>query len=415
MDNMEFFNASKYYLEDIIDGNVRQNQINIRFNNNNVNLYSKNVLIQSKLKKEDIRTKEPYYQNINYEAIIKKYPHDYQNDLEFINSEIATLLNIPSAKIYRLFTDNNLRGLIQISTLKSNEQIISVDKLVNRIIGLIKTKNMDYSSWLEEYFALPEKKLTEPLKDANQINKVITMGIKVIESFFNFDDLTKEKLEKAYLRMIYFDLISHNSLRNFNDYDIMLDNKGHFSRFSPLTVFNIAIESPNYYLFNNQYLDVSALFSVLYDNYYDAIKDISKGILENYQAYLNSINLIIESNTNSDISAKIKAGYQISFDLIKTLETIHSRNYGESKLDIAMTQTSINLNAVNKNQQVHQKYDNYNKNKTIANDLDETVAIKIEPKKKSNWGKHLLLILLGLILLCGIGIGIAYIIMITYE
>jgi hypothetical protein len=415
MDNSDFFNASKYYLEDIVDGNKRQNNININFNGNNLNLYSKKVLIESQIKKEDLKTHKEYYQSVYYDAIIKKYPQEYQNDLELINSEIATLLNIPSAKIYRLSTENNSRGLIQISSLKRNEQVISIDKLVNRIISLLKTHNMDSTNWLDAYFALPMKDNNKPLKDASLIKVIIDMGLKTIESFFNLDDSVKLKLEKDYIRMLYFDLISHNSIRNFNDYEIMLDNNGHFSRFSPLNNFNIDQEINEYYLFNNQYLDYNTLFSVLYDNYYDDIKEISKGITENFNAYLTSINLIIDSNVNSAISMKIKKNYQTSLNLVKTLETIHSETYDESKLDIAMTQTSINLNAVNRNQAVHQKYDNYNISENNIDDLDETVAISVEPKKKNNLGKHILLIILVLLLLCGIGVGIAYLIMITYE
>lgn len=213
--------------------------------------------------------------------------------------------------------------------------------------------------------------------------------------------------------MILFDLLTNNAIRDFGSYNILLDYNGTFKRFSPIYDYNNNIEAKKYYCLNNVFIDRTSILSILYKNYYSYIRELSRSLMENYSAYLDSINLIIDSNMDNS-SEIVKRNININIDVLKSLELIHEEQIGESKLDIAMTQTSINLTAVNNNQLVHQKYDNLNKAKSTDN-IEDDVKIKVEPKRKTHNGMNIFIFILGLIFLCAIGIGIAYLLMLYYE
>jgi hypothetical protein len=411
----DFYNSQLYYLVDVFAGEIKKSRINFRLiSNSSYNLKNaKEVEIESKVKKLNSLTGQEYYAIIKHKAFIKMTPNKYSDSLDVISSEIAGLFNIPSSKVYYLETNDNLRGVINIDVKKHDEQEISIDKLFNRIINLLKSKNMDMSQWLKAYLALPQNNLNNIIDDEVNIRIVVDSTINIIKSFFRLSDQENELLIKNYILMIFFDLLSNNIYRDFNSYSILLSYQGIFSRLAPIYDYNNELDNKEYYRLNNVYINKTGLLSVLYKDYYKYIREISRGILENYKAYLDSISLIVTCNMDSEYVEIIKNNYKINMDVIKTLELLHEEQVGESKLDIAMTQTSINLTAVNNNQMIHQKYDNYNKNK--LSEEPEEVQIKVEPHKKSSVLSNVFMFILGIIFLCLVGVGIAYLIMLYYE
>ena len=412
--NNDFFNQQVYYLVDIFAGNYKKSRIVFRLiNNSTYNLKNaKEVEIESKIKKVNQVTGQEYYSVLKHKAFIKSSDNDYSDNLDVINSEIASLLSIPASKVYHLETDNNLKGIINIGVQKSDEQQISIDKLFERIISLLKTKNMEVNDWIKGYLAINKGDDNFLVSSEADIINTIDVGINIIKVFFRLNENEINVLKRNYIQMIFFDLLTNNAVRNFNSYSILLDYNGTFKRLAPIYEYNNELYGKKYYCLNRVFIDRTSLLSILYKNYYSYIREISRGLMENYSAYINSINLIIDSNMNNN-NEMVKKNININMDVFKSLELIHEEQFGESKLDVAMTQTSINLTAVNNNQLVHQKYDNLNKKADIEEKGE--VKIRVEPQKHNHNFVNVMIIALGLVFLCSIGIGIAYLIMLYYE
>ena len=282
--------------------------------------------------------------------------------------------------------------------------------LFKRVLSLLKTRNLGSLDWLTSYYKIPKNSEKMLISDEENIK----LFINIMGLFVKMDTQEKDKLKKSYIEMIFFDLISSNTYRNFNSYSILLDSKGHFTRFAPIYDYNNLISSNNFYCLNGIFIKKDAILNLLYKYYYHYIKNISRGLMENYKAYIESIDLIIDSNLNMEEAEIVKNNYHVNLDNVKSLEILHQDDYGENKLDIAITKTSINLNAINNNQMVHQIYDKYEKD-TSLKEMDDTIKIKVEPKKKNSIGKNIFLFILVLIVLCAIAVGITYFIIVYYE
>src|SRR5574344_2119593 len=165
--NNVFYNSQIYYLVDVFAGTLKKSRINFRLINNSVyNLKNaKEVEIESKIKKVNSLNGQEYYSVIKHNAFIKKSVNNYSDSLDVISSEISSLFGIPSSKVYHLEADNGLTGVINIGVKKSDEQEITIDKLYNRIISLLKSKNMDLTPWLKSYLALPQNNENNILTD----------------------------------------------------------------------------------------------------------------------------------------------------------------------------------------------------------------------------------------------------------
>ena len=410
--NNEFFNSKEYYLIDTFNGEVEKSLLKFDVIHNSI--YKLNnaveVAIESKTKEFDLTTGEDIYTESIYQAFMKSSVDTYKDDLDIINSEIADLLDIKASKVYRVETDNNSFGIVNINTKKSDNNQINLDTLVNSLIKLIKEKNVTVTSWLKDYFSLPKTDANLLLNSENDVISVIEMTVNTLSILFRLTKEETEKLRKDYIKMIFFDLISNNSNRSFNTYSVIATIDMKFIELSPVYDYNNDLDNNSYYILNNQYIDKNAIMSCLFHKYYHYIKTISKGLSDNYNIYMESINLIVDNNINGIYANQIKDNFKANIDTIKSLENIHSKEYNESKLDVAMTQTSINLNALNKNQMVHSKYKNKNKNKPVRVEDVSDVKIKVEPKQESSKLKNILLILFGIILFIGIIVGIIFIV-----
>ena len=411
--NNNFFKSNNYYLLDLIDGEIKRNKI--IFSIINKSKYSLRnaveVEIENKKKEYDSKTGEEYYTTSKYEAFIKSSTETYREDLDIINSEIAYLLDIPSSKVFRLENEEHQKGIANFGVKEDNEKQINLDELVNKLISYLKASKFSLTPWLNDYFSLPKTSSMDVIHNENEINSVIEMGINTIITILRLSPKQIEDLKNAYFRMIFFDLLTNNTYRAFNNYSVLITENATYSRLAPIYDYNNDLEVNNYYLLNNIYIEKNAILSLLYRKYYEYIKNISRGLTENYSLYLESINLIIENNTDKEYVNVIKDRFKSNLDTIKTLELVHSRSHNENKLDIAMTQTSINLNALNRNQLIQSKYNVKKKSEPIkVVDKDEVKVIVETQKKPSNVGKNIFLIILGIILVLGIGIGVAYLV-----
>jgi hypothetical protein len=212
--------------------------------------------------------------------------------------------------------------------------------------------------------------------------------------------------------MLLFDFISNNSLRGFNTYSIIVNKDLSFKKLAPIYDYNNELTSSNIYLLNNVYIDKSALISTLFSKYYEYIKKITKGLRDNSGLYLESMNLIIKNNIDEVNALSIMHNYKTNVEVIKSLENSHSKEMPENRLDLAMTQTSINLNALNKNQMVHSKYRIIKKEEVNKVEKQEDIKIKVEEEKKeSNTFFNIVMVILAIIFTMGIIAGVVYLVL----
>ncbi len=412
--NEEFFNSKEFYLVDTFNGIVKKSRIKFDVVNNSkyklVN--TKEIAIESKTRKVDNETGEEYYAPSMYEAFMKSSNDKTRDDLDIINSEIADLLDIAASKVYRIETDTNMCGVVNISVKDQSEQQIGLDMLVNKVIKLIKERTIDLNPWLKSYFSLPIGDKTYVVNSEADVVSTIEMGIRSISLLFKLNDEQLENLKTDYIKMLLFDFISNNSLRGFNTYSIIVNKDLSFKKLAPIYDYNNELTSNNVYLLNNVYIDKSALISTLFSKYYEYIKKITKGLRDNAGLYLESMNLIIKNNIDEVNALSIMHNYKTNVEVIKSLENSHSKEMPENRLDLAMTQTSINLNALNKNQMVHSKYRIIKKEEVNKVEKQEDIKIKVEEEKKeSNTFFNIVMVILAIIFTMGIIAGVVYLVL----
>ena len=412
--NEEFFNSKEFYLVDTFNGIVKKSRIKFDIVNNSkyklVN--TKEIAIESKTRKIDNETGEEYYAPSMYEAFMKSSNDKTRDDLDIINSEIADLLDIAASKVYRIETDTNMCGVVNISVKDQSEQQIGLDMLVNKVIKLIKERTIDLNPWLKSYFSLPIGDKTYVVNSEADVVSTIEMGIRSISLLFKLNDEQLENLKTDYIKMLLFDFISNNSLRGFNTYSIIVNKDLSFKKLAPIYDYNNELTSNNVYLLNNVYIDKSALISTLFSKYYEYIKKITKGLRDNAGLYLESMNLIIKNNIDEVNALSIMHNYKTNVEVIKSLENSHSKEMPENRLDLAMTQTSINLNALNKNQMVHSKYRIIKKEEVNKVEKQEDIKIKVEEEKKeSNTFFNIVMVILAIIFTMGIIAGVVYLVL----
>jgi|GEM_PF-5602179 len=412
--NEEFFNSKEFYLVDTFNGIVKKSRIKFEvINNSKYKLVNtKEIAIESKTRKVDNETGEEYYAPSMYEAFMKSSVDKTRDDLDIINSEIADLLDIAASKVYRIETDTNMCGVVNISVKDQSEQQIGLDMLVNKVIKLIKERTIDLNPWLKSYFSLPIGDKTYVVNSEADVISTIEMGIRSISLLFKLNDEQLENLKTDYIKMILFDFISNNSLRGFNTYSIIVNKDLSFKKLAPVYDYNNELTTSNVYLLNNVYIDKSALISTLFSKYYEYIKKITKGLRDNSGLYLESMNLIIKNNIDEVNALTIMHNYKTNVEVIKSLENSHSKEMPENRLDLAMTQTSINLNALNKNQMVHSKYRIIKKEEVNKVEKQEDIKIKVEEEKKeSNTFFNIVMVILAIIFTMGIIAGVVYLVL----
>ncbi len=407
--NKDFFIANDFYLVDKINGEDKKSKILFNIINNSTIKVDNAVEVAIENKSQDVDTNTG--SDLVYQGFIKSSIDSYKDELELINSEIADLFDVNSTKIFKVINSNNVYGIVNVDSKEKDEQKVSVDILINKLVSLIKSKGITLTSWLKDYFSLPKTSPNMYINKEKDIVSAIEMTLNTLNVLFRLNNDEYELLKSDYIKMIFFDLISNNYNRTFNNYSVVMNTNSKFKKLSPVYTFNNELDVKSYYILNNIYIDKDAILSTLFHKYYPYIKKISRGISDNYGLYLESINLIIDNNIKEDIANQLKNNYKTNIETIKSLENINSKEYPESKLDLAMTQTSINLNALNKNQMIHCKYKVRKQENIEKVEGVSEIKIKVEPKKKeSNTFSKVIIGLLIVALLVGIGIGIFYII-----
>ncbi len=405
-----FMESNKYYLVDIFHGKPKISNINIqKKENSQYNLTNrKEVEIISKNKKIDPNTGEEVYTLSKIGGFIKCSLNSYSDDLDIINQEIATLLGIPSSKIFRLVSEDNIKGTINIS-INDDAIQLNLETIMKESIKRAKMNRSLDITWLKKYAMLPINEETSPITNVEQIDDLITTTIEAIRHNFRLTDIEEKKIIKGYVLMLLLDYITGQEYRDFKDYSILVSKDKRIT-FAPVYDFNNTLSNKDVIRLNNKYVSKEALIVTLFNKYYSYFKGIARGLNENIDSYKKSIKLIIDNNTTSQYQEIITKNIFSNLDNLMDLENEKKLNFGESRIDMVLTQTSINLNAVNRNQEIRNKYEVLDPNKNSLKEIEDKM-LKITEKKKEKKkisASFIIGVIIGLLVLVGVVIFSIY-------
>lgn len=400
-DIQKFMTSAKYYLVDIFHGKPKISNINInKKETSKYNLTNRmEVEITSKTKKIDPKTGEEIYTLSKTGGFIKCSENSYSDDLDIINQEIATLLGVPSSKIFRLVSEDNIRGTINISISDDLVQL-NLELIIKETFKRVKNGTLTDIDWIKKYAMLPITASNEAITDVNKIAELIDFSIFAIKSNFHLTEKEEQSLIKNYILMLLLDYVTGQEYRDFKDYSILVDREKHVS-FAPVYDFNNTLTNSNVIRLNNKYVSKEALIATLFNKYYNYFKDISRGLNENIDSYKKSIKLIIDNNTTKEYQDIITNNIFTNLNNLIELEKEKRIDFGESRIDMVLTQTSINLNAVNRNQEIRNKYELVDPNKNSLKEIEDKmlkITKKPKVKKKLSIG-FIISIVIGIIIM----------------
>ena len=403
-----FYNADKYFLVDTINGTLKASNINLKaIPNSPTNLKGRmtyKVLSKKRIDEKD--SDKEIYTSVETLGFLRTSFDPYQEDLDVINYEVLKLLGINAMPAFHLLTKEKLRGSILISSLTLKDEIYTIEDLSKRMVMLIKEEKRAIPTFLANYIHLNDSSKSSPLIDTNLIKEIIDFPINIISYVFNLDSKSLYKIKNTYINYLLGQLLLNQNQINLNTYGIYYNKENNIINLIPLYNYNNTLEKNESVSLNNKYVDKEVLIDALYTYYYDFFKDISRGLNENVSAYKKSIGMIIDNNTSSKYAKIITENLFGNIDHLTNEEEEHRLSFGESRIDMALTQTSINLNAVNRNQEVRNKYEESHYKVLLEPPKEESeekeVNIKVEaekPPKKSHYGSIFLAIFIILIIL----------------
>ena len=422
-----FYNADKYFLVDTIHGNLKASNINlVPLSNALINLYNRRTFkVLSKKRIVDEITGKESFVPIESLGFLHTSDSPYQDDLDVISYEVLKLLGINAMPAFHLLTQEKLRGSILISALNLSDEVYTIEDLSKKIVLMIKENKSAIPEFLLSYIHLGSNNKNSPIMDMKVVKELIDFPINIISYVFNLDSKALYKIKLNYINYLLGMYVINQNNIELNTYGVYKSKTSSIVSMLPAFNYSKSLEKSNVVNLNNKYVDKEVFLNTLFNGYYEFFKDISRGLMENVSAYKKSMSLIIDNNT-SGRDAKVITG--ILFDLIDNvagLEEEHRLSFGESRIDMALTQTSINLNAVNHNQEVRNKYEKVEEHYKVTGDISpkedigeekpkspekEMVKVKVEeakPVKKGHLGSIIWAIVIILIVVA-IGFGAYY-------
>lgn len=419
-----FYNADKYFLVDTIHGNLKASNINlVPLSNALINLYSRRTFkVLSKKRIVDEITGKESFVPIESLGFLHTSDSPYQDDLDVISYEVLKLLGINAMPAFHLLTQEKLRGSILISALNLSDEVYTIEDLSKKIVLMIKENKSTIPEFLLSYIHLGSNSKNSPIMDMKVVKELIDFPINIISYVFNLDSKALYKIKLNYINYLLGMYVINQNNIELNTYGIYKSKTSSIVSMLPAYNYSKTLEKSNIVNLNNKYVDKEVFLNTLFNGYYEFFKDISRGLMENVSAYKKSMSLIIDNNT-SGRDAKVIT--DILFGLIDNvagLEEEHRLSFGESRIDMALTQTSINLNAVNHNQEVRNKYEKVEQHYKVTGDISpkddigkekpkspekEMVKVKVEeakPVKKGHLGSIILaIIIIAIIIIIGFG------------
>ena len=360
------------------------------------------------------------------------------DDYEIIKTDIAELLDIDHEEAKRIVTEEKNIGVFTLLNYSKNiETRISATTVLNHIIEYINKGEItgQEAEWITRVLQYPAISKGNAIKDPEQIEDIINLGsyclIKEIElqTGTPLEHKTKDAIEKHYIRMVLFDYLIGRKYRGLDYCLISKVNEQskpiwYDAYLSPISVSNgldkDMLVGPGEYVLNNKLVDQEVLLNVLFDKHYREIKKMTEALNDAKKLYTDAISRIVYNNISLDLAQKLES------ELIKSLEKIAktqadkegalSKEEKTNKVERTMATQSLNVRVTAKLDLIQKKYPINPKDhpellekKQIT---EEDIKLIVEEEKKTSGGfAATAMIIAAIALICGIGIGIAYVLM----
>lgn len=362
----------------------------------------------------------------------------YIDDYDIIKGDIAELLDIDHEETKRIVTEEQNVGVFTLLNYSKNiETRISATTVLNHIIqhtnsGVIAEEEC---SWIKKVMQYPAVSKGNGIIDKEQINDIINLGIysltKEIElqKGLSLDDKTKDALKKNYLRMILFDYIIGRKYRGLDYYLISKMNEQGKPEWidaylSPISISNSVekdeLVADNEYIINNKLVNKEVLLEVLFEQHFSEIRKMTEAINDALKLYKDAISRIAYNNTSLEKARLIEETIIKNLEKIAKMQTKIEENLDKeqktNKVERTMATQSLNVRVTTKLDLIQKRYPINPKDHPELLDkkniTEDDIKLIVEEEKKSSGGFAATTLVLGAIaLICGIGLGIAIVIM----
>lgn len=360
----------------------------------------------------------------------------YIDDFDIIKADIAELFDIDHEETKRIVNDDiNVGVFTALNYSKDIETRISATTILNHVISYInsgKVPNKDIA-WISETFSLPKTEKGKAIKDHTQIENIINLALYALiceieaQSKAKMNASQKDLLVKSFIRMILFDYIIGRKHRGLDYYLITtIDGLGMpiwtDAHLSPISV-STTLEKDesvgeNEYLLINRHIDRNELIKVLFKKFYNEIKKMAEALNDAKKLYKDAINRIIYNNTDINRSQELEKIINTNFDIVTKLQAEKERQEHKenriNKIEKTMATQSLNIRVTAKLDLIQKKYPiNPKDHPELLNKIDkstENIKLVVENKKRGFATTAVIISLIALI--CGLGFGIAYVLII---
>lgn len=231
--------------------------------------------------------------------------------------------------------------------------------------------------------------------------------------------------------MIFFDYLIGRKYRGFDYYLISKINEQGKpvwldAYLSPISVSNSiekdSLVGDNEYLLNNKLVNKEALIQVLFKSYYRELRKLIEAINDAKKLYNDAISRIIYNNTDINSAALLEDNISKNFDRVAKMqhdiEDKLDKEQKTNKVERTMATQSLNVRVTAKLDLIQKKYpinpkehpELLKEHKKVQD--QDGINLIVEEEKKSSAGFATTAILISAVsLICGIGIGIAYVLM----
>ena len=359
------------------------------------------------------------------------------DDYDIIKAEIAELLDVDHEEIKRLVNDEHNIGIFTLLNYSKNiETRISATTVLNHIISYVNSGVItgEEAEWITKIMQYPVVSKGSGITDKEQIDNIINIGtyslIKEIElqKGISLEEKTKEAIKKNYYRMILFDYIVGRKYRGLDYYLISKINEQGKpewidSYLSPISVSN-SIEKDeqvgdNEYHLNNKLLNKDLLIEVLFENHYPEIRKMTEAINDAMKLYKDAISRIAYNNTDLEHARMIEELTISNLEKIAKLQNDKEEKLDKeqktNKVERTMATQSLNVRVTTKLDLIQKRYPiNPKDHPELLNKksiTEEDIKLIVEEQKSTHGSAATLLIISAIAIICGIGLGIALLIM----
>ncbi len=361
----------------------------------------------------------------------------YIDDYNIIKADIAELLDIDHEETRRIVTeDKNIGVFTSLNYSQNIETRFSASSIFQQIVEYINDGKIinEEAAWVSDVLHIPQVTKGNAIKEKETIKNIIELGFYALnkkislETQDNYDEKSQDALKKSYIRMILFDMLINRKYRGL-DYSLITEidsdntplwNTAHFC---PISVVNNLekdqLVDENEYCLNNYIIDRSITLNVLFEDYYPEIKKISEALSDASRLYIDATTRIIYNNTEIPKAEELE---KIVVDNLKKIsklqkekEKLISSENKLNKVEKTMATQSINVRVTAKLDLIQKKYPvNPKEHPELffrkEKKKEENIKLTVEEEKNTSKGFTNTAILISAVsLICGIGLGIAYV------